>query len=145
MARGCGKYLCGGRGRAWGRAFDLATATISIALIVLEIEGLYGDRDLAGEDRNLSSGDRELAADLVGDRNLSGSVVLPVPRLHVDQDQNGVGEQEMGVGAASATRNALRAVRVYVFVSRLFDLLRAPLDHLAVLVDDIKTTDVDLI
>ena len=51
----------------------------------------------------------------------------------------------MGVGAASATRNALRAVRVYVFVSRLFDLLRAPLDHLAVLVDDIKTTDVDLI
>ena len=71
--------------------------------------------------------------------------MLPVPRLHVDQDQNGVGEQEMGVGAASATRNALRAVRVYVFVSRLFDLLRAPLDHLAVLVDDIKTTDVDLI
>ena len=144
VARGCGKYLCRG-GRAWGRAFDLATATISIALIVLEIEGLYGDRDLAGEDRNLSGGDRELAADLVGDRNLSGSVVLPVPGLHVDQDQSGVGEQEMGVGAASATRNALRAVRVYVFVSRLFDLLRAPLDHLAVLVDDIKTTDVDLI
>mgnify|MGYP004222329143 CR=1 FL=1 len=44
-----------------------------------------------------------------------------------------------------SVRNALRAVRVYVFVHRLFDLLRAPLDHLAVLVDDINHNGVDLV
>ena len=45
VARGCGRYLCGGGGgggRAWARAFDLAIATISIALILVEIEGLSG-------------------------------------------------------------------------------------------------------
>ena len=55
VARGCGRYLCGG-GRACGRAFDLAIATISIALIVFEItrpatEGIANDADQVDQEK----------------------------------------------------------------------------------------------
>ena len=55
-------------------------------------------------------------------------------------------EEEHGVLlTVDMVRYALRTVRLFVFLRRLYGLLTAPLDHLSVLSDDVEHRNVDLI
>jgi hypothetical protein len=124
VAGGCSRYLCRG-GRRCGRVFDVTIATASIALIAFELARPATEHAL-------------VAAELTN----SSAALFTNGVQHTDQE-----EEEKGVILTfESVRNVLRTVRVYVFLHRLYDLLRSPLDHLAVLVDDIDDeAHVDLV